>query len=988
MPTTIHNEDAITGEPLLSSAEDDNTYASITELPVLVDKFLSNNDITLQNPEIIPQIDVQNVSVFANHFRGEESSVSNIVKAESMATLTLGQKEHDIKLEITLESPSPLKQTWDALLQGTIHFGSAQLQIEYNLANPDRLHGKWKEKTGESMTFQDITKALGISHNISINALDLDLRLTAIAFELQLENGYFLLSAQSASFGEVFFIATNANNDWNFVFGIAISKEQITGPLHNFIGGLLNEVNIHQSCCIFSTIEDELFQLPQLPPLPDSTQPVMKFMENWNIKIERGILFCAEILLSESDNPILNLIQSTIDEDSIVFQAPLSPPLTGQRFTAFFKKSINIKVSDNTLTLKNPQLNFIIDPLKIQLEGSLDIPFGASLLVCRVIIEFSDTYAQCSLTVDNQDENGKPKFISAPLGLKGINIDTIIVSFGWIYTTPAMNFGLDGTFHIMDQPVGVNEFGTSFSFVGSFLDPIFFYGYLEQIDLETIYGAITGKNLSGLPAFLNKLTAKQVFLYWSKLDRQLANGTLIAPGAGFNGYIDLFGFKSYVYLIVSEAGIKGSAQAAPYNLGDLLKIGGSGEGISMKEYLVDDEWIILKKEPQQNYQSRMVTYIKPGGALLQFNTNASPYLYASASVGFFDLVDQQIEIEINDQGFRFELDCDIGGITSTKWNCLLNQNTFIASAEFTLDLDIEVGPFKILGTDLGKFNLDIEFKVQATVRGSLDKWELEISGSFMFEGTKEELPAFQLSADINMLKKLPQYLIEQISTYAINNLKFQDADKLLRKAEEAVKEAVNKAEESARALIAETIAETDKIINDAEDFANSIGARLDDTSSKADELLKEAKDILAKGVESVNAINEKTQQTVDDLENQMRDFPSKVAGEIENILNNANDEAKRLSEEGAKVLKNAEEQATEILNNTNAEVKQLGETASKILLDITAEADNTINLIRNETEKTLNDIKIWAEKKAEELKKLGKDPGEPISKIFKKKIRI
>lgn len=983
-------------EPSLSTShmnltdEDADSLTSISSLPELVSKYLAVQNISDPDLKDIPELDVINVRIENGQNPLNNSETAKFtVKADSEATLTLGNTDHDLLFNLSLNNTSnPLGKVWEGLLSGSISFGTAQLFIKYSLTNPNRLTGSWREITGESMNFSDIPKALGIHHNLPIEALELDLQFSTIAFELRLDEGLFLFSARSTTLGEAFFVATNANAEWNFVFGIEIPLDEIKGELQNMVDGLLSSTGIQNACCIFSTLKDDLFKIPELPTLPNSTQPEFRFMKSWNFNIERGILFFAETSLSAASNPVLKLVPLLTNQDLILLQTPLSPPLIGQRFTSFFRNPVTITIAnDLKMTLKQPQLNFKINPPRVQFEGLMDIPLGVTSLLCIGTIELTETHAQCSFKPIQQDDNGQVPPFPAPFGLQGIQLDEVQVDMGVMYTPPSMLLGVNGTFHILDQPPRVNEFAIAYALQGSVINPQLFYSYMEQLDLATAYGAATGKSLPPLPEFLTKVSAKQAFIFWSQIEKELPNGVVISPGAGFSGFIDLFGFKSHASLLVSDIGIQGSAQAAPFKLGKFLTIGGEGTGIELTEYLINNQWIALKKEPDPNrvYQTRPKSYIEPGGAVLNFNTSASPYLYASAHVSFFELLNHQIEIEITDQGFRFELDYAIGDLASTTWYCELHETSFIAKAEFTLDLDIEVGPITILERDLGTYGLDIDIRANATVTGSPDEWILEVSGDFMFEGANQSLPAFHLSADLDIFRNLPDHLAKQVSNFLKSSLQFPSANELLQKALDTANQTIQKATENGQMLIDNAEVEAGKIVQDAENVVRSIGTSLEDAEGKAVTLITEVDTIVANGVNRVNEIAAEAEAKRNELLGLVAGFPDKTVAEISKILNNATAEATRLVAEGDAILANAATQAQENLKQANDLAVNLGADAEKIVKEMKAKADEVVEKFKAETNKILKALEEYLKEEAEKLKKVGSDPGKPIRDFIKKR---
>jgi hypothetical protein len=123
----------------ISATEDEDAFTSIATLTERVNIFLINNNIFLPNPELIPEIVVQNISEKINCTLGEEMA-TNTVNAESMAALALGQREYDIIFNLSLEPPYQIYKIWHGLLQG--NFGTAQFLIYYDIAATEQIRGK------------------------------------------------------------------------------------------------------------------------------------------------------------------------------------------------------------------------------------------------------------------------------------------------------------------------------------------------------------------------------------------------------------------------------------------------------------------------------------------------------------------------------------------------------------------------------------------------------------------------------------------------------------------------------------------------------------------------------------------------------------------------------------------------------------------------------------------------------------------------------
>lgn len=997
MPDVRENNDQLFN-PVIYKEKSDELLES-KRLDELLGKFLHRMNLTPPSDmERVPNVELQEVKVTPLESRAEDlpvvmSITANNVKVEAKTadvTLLLGDKEHRMSAEVTMQAATladSLQETWEALIKGKLTIGSANFRIEYDLNQNERLFGSWKEAPGETLSFLDLPQALGIPYELPVDGFGLDLSLKQVAFELNLDKGLFSLSTQSSRYGEAFFLATNANDKWDFSFGIMMQRNQLPGTLGQAASGLLRMAGVDQVCFLISTLEDELFVLPTLPKLPiDLPYQPFQVLTQHATRIETGFALFIETDLSRSNFPLVRLLRAVIGQDRLLLQTPLQTDLTGQKFQADLNKPLVISVGVEQIVLNQPSVVIHIDPLLLSIQGHFQISLGSESLNCIGSIVLTETKADFKFeVVRSTDENGQPRPLPN-LGFQGIEMDGISVNMGWVYQPPSLFVGLGGAFHVKNQQPESNQFKIAFSLKGAVPDPLLFYSYFEQLDLDTVYLAVTGKSLSGVPDFFKGIQGRQITLYWSQITDVMADGTILRPGFGFNGIIDVFGLTAYASLDVQEgAGIRGSAQIEPIEIRHMLYIGGRGEGVKIKEYKVDGAWVALKEKPDGNVESRDVTVIQPGGAVFWFNTVSSPYLFASMRISFLDLVDQLTEVEITDQGINFTLDYQISNAVRMQLQCeLKDRQSFKGSGKFNLDLDTKIGPIKILGTNLGSIRLDIEFNAQFEVAVSPTEVELLLTGDFEFEGTRLEIPTIQLSANFQSMKDLPELIINQLKEHAETIFKelFDSGKNLLENAAKEIAEGVKAAATAVKETLDHAEEEARRAVEDAGKVLQSIGTNIEDAHKQAAAMIAEAAELPNKAKEEVEKIGREASEKAKEIEKKAEEVLKNVGEEINQLNENVKREVEQFAKNAVAAAEHASEQVAKLGEEAKEQVEEWGVKTQEAINDIGKKADEAVTKLGEETQKALDAARKRLEEWRDKAANYGNKVGKKIKKAF------
>ncbi|MED2915259.1 hypothetical protein P4324_11790 [Bacillus thuringiensis] len=963
------------------------------ELPELLEKFFTKFNIQQPgDPTKAPEIGLQDIKIIANSDSGNSinslhllatNNTGPAVEAKSPEVImTLGNQENNVDLDVSLHvknTSDTLQRTWEGLLKGDLSMGTAKVHIEYDLHKNKTLIGKWKEIQGETLTFYDLPKLLGIQHSLPIEQLEIELSLSSMAFEFNLDQGLFSLVAES-KYGRIFFVATNHNDQWDFISGLIMSHDKLPNKIGNISKEITKISSFKQICCLFSTMVHEHFVLPQLPNLEENiSENNFTMLSSYPLQIEPGISLALNIELSGSNNILVQHLHSLLPQDQIILQTKLDNP---NSLTTNLGNNLLIEVAGEKFVLRNAGVDFILNPFDLKIRGSIQISMGSETLDFKAFITLAENKGIGEFRLENKDEFGNPRPLPVPLGFQGIQLDDIGVNMGWIFQPPSLVLGLEGSFHVLNQIPKSNQFIIMVSLVGQVPNPILFYSYFEKLDLDTIYIAVTGKSLSNLADFLNKIVFRKSFLYWSQIDHTLPDGTIIHQGFGVNTLIDVAGLTGHASLEVQKnVGIKGSAEFPPFQIKNVLFIGGQGKGVTIKEYKINGEWVTAKEEQSSNIEVREKQIISPGGALLEFNTIHSPYLNVSLQVTLLELIKQEVQGEITGQGLTFKLEYSISNNVQMILDCTLtDQNSFSGKANFSVNINGEIGPFKILSMDFGKVQLDIDFKSKVELFINPLEFKMIVNGDFEFEGINLHMPELKLDASITSMKELPQKILDQISKHAeeIFSDFFNQTKELIHQMELAVENVINEGKK----LVKDAIEEGEKMKEGATKVVEAVGTNITEAEKQAKAIAEDAVDISQKAKKEIEHIGSEAQKAADDLKNQAKNLPNKLTEDINKLKEDINKKLNDLTNKSEAALRDAEQKVKDTEEKVKDEVIELANQANQKVKDIEENTKEEVNKINEETKHILDEI-------SNELKKLDEEKNKLVgkaTKLFKKRI--
>lgn len=934
-------------------------------------------DITLKN--IIISVDT---GANSYHFAGESTIP---------ASVQLGNKVHqiDTALDLLIDTdPLTGKRRYSGFLRGDVWFGSAKFEVEYDFGAMNILKGSWNGADG-ALSFADLADSHDIDHML-VPPDGVDLGLKRAAFELNITESRFLLSAESARFGEAFFVARNANSSWDFVFGLMLKLSEIPGFPD------LGELSIEQSSLLLSTVKDDQFQVPSLPalPLPPATLPgpvaparrSFPVLGSTTLPLKPGVGIAAllDLQATAQDSLIASQLQRVVGKPKLLLQATLAAPISQSELIAYLSGALTITGSGaSRIVLSNAFIKFTPAPFGAMIMGSVQIPIDPITLDASGALAINAEELQAVFHVQAEDGSGKPADLPFPFGLLGVRLSELGVAVGAIFEPPSVDLGVAGKFNVIDQPVGANEFAIMLELIEELPNPLYLSTYIQTISVSSLLTAVTGKTDLYLPAVIKTIQAEDLTVYWSERPGLvLPDSTLSQAGFGFNGMIVVGSFAAHAQLRISSAdGVSGSAELAPIDWHNVLKVNGRGKGMSVLQAFTDGEWRTvhtpaLKTAHQTSQQTRQFQIIPPGGATLAISSRHSPFVDLSVQMQLFNLISGDLDVIVTDSGFTFKLDAAIGEVAKFELHCTLDKQHFSGHAEFKLNLAGDIGPFDVLGVQIGPINLDVGADLTLDIEVDASKFNLHATGDFWFDDHHLTLPELTINVDIKSLEELPGRILALLADKArdVFHELFAEAERLLHAAEEEAKQIEQAISGEIAQIAADAEAEAARIEQAAQHLYDAIVTGLSDAEATAEKLEHEAAQFIAAAEAEAAEIAKAIAQEVADLRQKAAQFIADAEAEVAEIERVVSAEIAELEHQAEHLLNVAQAEAAHILEAIEQEANAILAEARRVGDAILAEAQTLLHQLEAELASILLDIEHaleaaahWIAKEAEDL---------------------
>lgn len=532
-----------------------------------------------------------------------------------------------------------------------------------------------------------------------------------------------------------------------------------------------------------STPETQTYSLSQLcnhmggkwpPELPDIA------VENFYCSTANGVLALGgtvdvkDITFQSSATKanVLTLLSVTKVQASFSFTYSFGPNSFGTNIQ-FVSNDFKVPMSGGDhLVIASPTVSIQFSPISDfgVFKASAAIPFNIfqHTFEADIIMVIDNVEAEISAQIKGDNSS-----LPAPPPMKGVHFDEFGVGMGLVFTPPSYVLGLQGQFHIGDNTTSValgdsNKFALVCAMDGDWPNPLYISFYVPAIDFPTLVEVFTDAQIScNIPIMLQDLSFQ-----WSENPREplvLPDGSLTEMAFGCNGYLQLFDLPFYGSIQLESSGAHATLALSPLQFGNLLQITGNGQGVSLKVdpagNPIDNTQLPTTAAAQQALAAAPTKqFVASGGPQLIIDTSSSPYFSLGAAISLFEIVNESVSAQIDNDGIHFDL--DYGGVIESQLVCNLQSfHTFAGSFTFRLDLTVPLPA--INNFSLGNITLNTSAGVGLTITTSTGAIDFQVTAEFTFEG--ERFTAGPYAADVN-LKRIGD-LLTSIEHYIVAEAK-------------------------------------------------------------------------------------------------------------------------------------------------------------------------------------------------------------------------
>ncbi|HKQ76399.1 MAG TPA: hypothetical protein VJ810_22075 [Blastocatellia bacterium] len=822
---------------------------------------------------------------------------------ETDLTVVLGPETFTTTVTLAIDSSldqTSGKRTTSGKLSGEIDIGNTKFQLDYQF-DPLRktLKGAWADDSNH-LGFESIANGFGLDLPSIDPAIQMpDLGLKSVSFEVDLDKAAgatFILTANSARFGEAFFVfKKDAQQREGFAFGIALPREwkhlsQIGGQL----GDDLKAVDFLEFEAVFFMLSTSEFKGFQVPDFPGLGQHPMQVKPGFTIGAV--IDFVKAGSGSDDNSAAIGQLKNIVKKDALLLEITVSSNPAEMSLLADLEGSVGITgAGGKQLSLSDAAIEIQFVPPAITLRGSVVFSINGDKIDATGRLTIGATEAMA--TFDLKAEN---RYLPIPMGFKGIHLTEVGVAMGVVFEPPQVDVGLAGKFVIGEPPSPIanppsaqrtitempheDEFVFIFGLAEEVVNPLLLSMYMSEVSINELIVALLDKPVS-LPSVVSEVKATELMLFWCDAPILMPNGIWANPFFGFNANLNLWGFNAHANLkIDATSGFTGDAYLDPIHIAGVLDLTGAGKGTP------------------NTYKGSV--RVRPGGPVIHISTLASPYLDISWNLVLFNTISQAIRAEVTQKGFTFEVAYKIGDVFASSLSCSLDNRAHF-SMSFSIKLNLELGPFEILGADVGKIRLsDVRFDATLDAK-VMPKFVLTIDGGFSFEGVKRRMPQIRLKVAPSSLEQLPRLIADKIQQEAETIFKdiFDEDKRLIQDGLDEAKRQGIEAEYVARILAGEGEQVVSDIRAEAESDAREIERQADQIAQDVYEEMQEVEKAFTQAQQEIESLAKRAEE------------------EAERLARAAEQEAARLASEVANGARDAANKAKDIVNDVGNAVK-------------------------------------------------------------------
>jgi hypothetical protein len=719
------------------------------------------------------------------------------------AAFPIASSELTAQLSVTVtKTPS----SYDIHLGGVILIGEQPFIIMLDLASRGAsLAATWTSTDGSTLGFADISKALGIDAPVNIPA-GLDLGLKSASFTYDATNQAFTLSAESAQFGDAFFVtARDQNGKLGFVFGVDTPHAGHLSSLPG-IGGDLKAADFltfEQVSFLVSSGTFQNFVIPALPALPvASAQPagqasapggggkagraITPLAGGASLQLVPGLSLAAGMTFAtaSADRRMSNLA-AMVGQPRLLLQATIGKDLL--RFFCALTGTIWIPAGGrNRLALSNPGVEIDITGvppvMAVQLAGGVSFNAPGLPIAAAARMTISETEAQVACTI----AAGQPAAsqIKVP-GLGALPVGGLGVEMGVFFEPPGVDLGVQGNLTIgQGAAEQTRAFAVVMEMVEEVPNPLYLSYYIDKLTLGSVLAMnmpyLTTAAAAGTKALapgiyeqaqrvLEMVEATDLSFHWCDSVVILPDGTVAQPGFGFSGAIRILGWSGFAELEMGAAqGLGGTGEMSRLNLHDVLVIEGDGKGIRRNTPSTGGATpnnTIVRGRPVPAAQGTWV--VPPGGPVFTFNAAGAPFLKANFKASLF-AERVAVDVTVSATGFSFVMSYQAGGVAKFDMRCILTgPEHFSAGGELALRVDGKIGPIRVKGVDVGSLILPaVDVTTELSILLDPSSFSMSLSGHFQFEGVSLTVPKIAVNVAPKSVGELPGLMFKIIQDHA------------------------------------------------------------------------------------------------------------------------------------------------------------------------------------------------------------------------------
>ena len=410
--------------------------------------------------------------------------------------------------------------------------------------------------------------------------------------------------------------------------------------------------------------------------------------------------------------------------------------------------------------VKQPLLAMDFNPSSgswdVQLMGSTALNILGKNIEATLDGIINETEANLGLDVID-----KESFLFTPPALKGVHIKEIGGEVGMFFEPPGLDLGFTGQCYIGHQgkiPLDDDRFALVMDIQEESAEVKYLSFYVPRMDVNQMLEIFTDQN----ERIETKLSLSELEFFYAPSGVLLPNGDTSPDGISGRCAIDIVNFGFYGFFKKgSGKDISMDFECDPIHIKrnghNLLKVTGNGKGIKQK---VDKNGNPIKynkikndEDPNQPLQSLIDTaaehtLVKAGGPKLQLQTKSSPYLNASVHVQLLDIISEDLDAHIGNDGFQFIFNSRAFKTQGGANVSLLNRNEFSANFFFKFNNFIELPDI------LGQFKLD--FSAQAFLDATYKKGKIKLTAQAFVNRTGKDISVgpFEVAANIHTISDL------------------------------------------------------------------------------------------------------------------------------------------------------------------------------------------------------------------------------------------